>query len=148
MRRDRARHHSRGPWCRRRPHLPLERAQVDPGEAVLGLLVGFLLVDLGLAGGGEGGLDREEAEGAVAGHLQIGTALHDALRAGDEVLQVQGTVALLGPDLVAEQLPVGGEQDGGNGLPAVIYAVVEGFLLGPERAASRAEYNCGRKKCN
>ena len=127
-------------------HLPRETAQVHARHAVLGLLVGFLLVDLGLARVREGGLHGKQAGGGVLRPLQARSARHGKLRAGGQVLQVQGAVALLGTDLIAEQAPVGGELDRGDGLPAVVYVVVEGLLLGPQGAGSGKKYGCDQKQ--
>ena len=54
-------------------------------------------------------------------------------------------VALLGIDLIAHETAVGGQLDGADGLPSVIHAVVEGFLLGPGGAGA-AQQKRGKRQ--
>ena len=129
----------------RADRLPRQRGQVDARDAVLGLLVFLLLVDLGLPHVGEGGLEREQADAGVLRPLQAGAAGDHRLRAGLEVLDIKRAVALLGIDLVAHEPAVGGQLDGADGLPSVIHAVVEGFLLGPGRAGA-AQHKCDKRQ--
>ena len=121
-------------------HLPFQGFQVDAREAVLGLLVFLFLVDLGLPHVGEGGLDREDADGGVLRPLQAGAAGDHRFRAGLEVPDIQGAVSLLGIDLVAHDLSVRGQLDGADGLPSVVDVMVQGLVLGLERHAAEG---CG-----
>ena len=105
--------------------------EVNHRQGVLGHLVGLFLVDLGPAGFLELRLDQAHSKFLI---------IRDAcpVSARDYYLasffahhfQVQRTVPFLGIHLITHHVSGGRNVHVGNGLPAVVHTVVQGFFLG------------------
>ena len=104
--------------------------QIDDGQAVLGRVIGLLFLDLGLAGFLKLRFDEADHKAAVvqdAGLVAPGN--HDFTSFFSECADGKISIPFLGIHFVGDDISGRGQAHGSDTLPAVIYAVVQRFLL-------------------